>query len=43
VLVGITPAVQAWPEARLFDDSMAPQGEEGFDVLSVGNRLDRGA
>jgi hypothetical protein len=26
----------AYAEARLFDDSVGPQGEEGFDVLAVG-------
>ena len=26
----------AYAEARLFDDSVGPQGEEGFDVLAIG-------
>jgi len=34
--VGILPRVFAYAEARLFDDSVGPQGEEGFDVLAIG-------
>ena len=26
----------AYAEARLFDDSVGAQGEEGFDVLAIG-------
>ena len=26
----------AYAEARVFDDSVGPQGEEGFDVLAIG-------
>ncbi len=34
--VGILPNMYAYAEARLFDDSVGPQGEEGFDVLAIG-------
>jgi predicted porin len=35
--VGITGSTFAYVEARLFDDSIGPQGEEtGFDVLTIG-------
>jgi predicted porin len=35
--IGITGSTFAYVEARIFDDSIGPQGEEtGFDVLTVG-------
>jgi hypothetical protein len=34
--VGIMPNMYAYAEARLFDESVGPQGEEGFDVLAIG-------
>jgi hypothetical protein len=36
VTVGILPNMYAYAEARLFDDSVSAQGEEGFDVLAIG-------
>jgi len=35
-LIGIMPNMYAYAEARVFDDSVGPQGEEGFDVLAIG-------
>ena len=34
--IGIIPNMYAYAEARVFDDSVGPQGEEGFDVLTIG-------
>ena len=36
VNVGIMRNMYAYAEARLFDDSVGAQGEEGFDVLAIG-------
>ncbi len=35
VKVGIMRNMYASAEARLFDDSLGAQGEEGFDVLAI--------
>jgi predicted porin len=34
--LGILPNMYAYAEARLFNDSVDPQGVEGFDVLAIG-------
>jgi predicted porin len=34
--VGIMPNMYAYAEARLFDDSVGAQGEEGFDAFAIG-------
>ena len=36
VNVGIMRNMYAYAEARVFDDSVGAQGEEGFDVLAIG-------
>jgi hypothetical protein len=36
VTVGIIPNMFAYAEARIFDESVGAQGEEGFNVLAIG-------
>ena len=36
VTVGIMPNMYAYVEARIFNDSVDAQGQEGFDVLAIG-------
>ena len=36
VNVGIIPNMYTYAESRIFDDSVGPAGEEGFNVLAIG-------